>query len=128
MKHVEAIHVDAHTKNATCHIVELLMFLFGVFRGMCGESSCNVFLLFVMVLWVNITAMLCKRAVLMLWHAFLFLGLRFSLFFLFAWWLMLLFSCTKISLKKIAANSSSHESAKVGRHTGSERYIDLSYM
>jgi hypothetical protein len=30
----------------------------------------------VMVLWVLIFAKLCKRAVLMLWHAFLFLGLR----------------------------------------------------
>jgi hypothetical protein len=36
--------------------------------------------------------MLCRRAMLMLWHAFLFLGLRFfSSFLLFAWWLMLLF-------------------------------------
>jgi hypothetical protein len=30
--------------------IELLMFLFGVFGGMCGENSCNVFLLLVMVL------------------------------------------------------------------------------
>jgi hypothetical protein len=60
---------------------------------MCGESSCNVFLLLFMVLWVPISAMLCKRAVLMLWHAFMFLGLRlFPLFFfLLAWWLVLLF-------------------------------------
>jgi hypothetical protein len=29
-----------------------------------------------MVLWVPISATLCRRAVLMLWHAFLFLGLR----------------------------------------------------
>jgi hypothetical protein len=30
---------------SVCNIsfVELLMFLFGVFRGMCGESLCNVF-------------------------------------------------------------------------------------
>jgi hypothetical protein len=30
--------------------VELLIFLFGVFWGMCGENSCNVFLLLFMVL------------------------------------------------------------------------------
>jgi hypothetical protein len=64
--------------------VELLVFLFGVFWGMCGESSCHVFLLLFMVLWVPISATLCRRAVLMLWHAFLFLGLWFFslLFFL----------------------------------------------
>jgi hypothetical protein len=45
--------------------------------GMCGESSCNVFLLLFMVLWVPISATRCRRAVLMLWHAFLFLGLKF---------------------------------------------------
>jgi hypothetical protein len=53
------------------------MFLFGAFRGMCGESSCNVFLLLFMALWISISAMLCRRAVLMLWNAFLLLGLRF---------------------------------------------------
>jgi hypothetical protein len=36
-----------------------------------------------MVLWVHIFAMLCMRAVLMLWHAFLFLGLRFPPLFFF---------------------------------------------
>jgi hypothetical protein len=56
------------------------LFLFGVFGGMCGESSSNVFLLF-MVLWVPIFVMLCRRAVLTLWHAFL--GLRFPPFFFF---------------------------------------------
>jgi hypothetical protein len=44
---------------------------------MCGESSCNVFLLLFMLLRVPISAMFCKRAVLMRWHAFMFLGLRF---------------------------------------------------
>jgi hypothetical protein len=43
---------------------------------MCGDNSCNVFLLLLMLLWVLVLAMLCRRAVLMLWHAFLFLGLR----------------------------------------------------
>jgi hypothetical protein len=37
---------------------------------------------------VNIAAW---RAALMLWHAFLFLGLIFSSFLLFAWWSPLLF-------------------------------------
>jgi hypothetical protein len=53
-----------------------------VFGGMCNVNSCNVFLLLFMVLWAPISATLCRRAVLTLWHAFLFLGLRFfSLFF-----------------------------------------------
>jgi hypothetical protein len=56
------------------------MFLFGVFGGMCDVNSCNVFMLLFMVLGVPISAMLCKRAVLTLWHAFMFLGLRFFLF------------------------------------------------
>jgi hypothetical protein len=57
--------------------VELLMFLFGVFGGMCGENLCNVFLLLFMVFWVPIIFVtICTRALLMLWHAFLFLGLR----------------------------------------------------
>jgi hypothetical protein len=52
------------------------------FGGVCNENSCNVFLPLFMVLWVPISAMLCMRAVLTLWHAFLFLGLRFfPLFF-----------------------------------------------
>jgi hypothetical protein len=36
------------------------------FGGMCGESSCNVFMRLFMVLWVPISAMLCKRTVLIL--------------------------------------------------------------
>jgi uncharacterized membrane protein len=40
-----------------------------------------VCLLLCMVLWVPFSAMLWRRAVLVLWHAFLFLGLRvFPLF------------------------------------------------
>jgi hypothetical protein len=65
------------------HNFVLLLFRFGVFGRMRGETSCNVFLLIFMVLWVPISAMLCKRAVLMLWHAFLFLGLRFFPIFFF---------------------------------------------
>jgi hypothetical protein len=57
--------------------VELLKFLFGVFGGIYGENSCNVFLLLFMVFWVAIIATFSWRAVLALWHAFLFLGLRF---------------------------------------------------
>jgi hypothetical protein len=60
------------------------MFRFGVFGGMCDVNSCNVFLLLFMALWVPISATLFRRAVLMLWHAFMFLGPRFfPLFFFF---------------------------------------------
>jgi hypothetical protein len=49
---------------------------------MCDVNSCNVFLLLFMALWVPISATLFRRAVLMLWQAFLFLGLVFfPLFF-----------------------------------------------
>jgi hypothetical protein len=44
---------------------------------MCDVNSCNVFLLLFRALWVPISATLFKRAELTLWHAFLFLGLRF---------------------------------------------------
>jgi hypothetical protein len=62
---------------STCNIsfVDLVMFPFDVFGGMCGENFRNVFMLLFMVLWVPIFATLCRRAVLMLWHAFLFLRL-----------------------------------------------------
>jgi hypothetical protein len=46
------------------------------FGGMCGENSNNVSPLFFMVIWVHVFSTLCKRAMLMLWHAFMFLGLR----------------------------------------------------
>jgi hypothetical protein len=67
------------TVMSVCNMsfVELLIFLFGVFGGMCGDNSCYVFLLLVMVLRVPISASLYMRAMLMLWYAFLFLGLRF---------------------------------------------------
>jgi hypothetical protein len=73
------------TIMSVCNIsfVELLMFLFGVFGRGCGDNSCNVFLRLVMGLSVPISAMLCKRAVLLLWHAFLFLGRRFLPLFFF---------------------------------------------
>jgi hypothetical protein len=56
------------------------------FRRFCVDvrrefmQVCNVFRLRVMVIWVPISATLCKRAMLMSWHAFLFLGLSFFLF------------------------------------------------
>jgi hypothetical protein len=57
------------------------------FWGMCGENSFNLFMLRFMTLWVPLSATLRRRAVLMLWHAFLFLGLRFfSSFHIFTWW------------------------------------------
>jgi hypothetical protein len=46
-------------------------------------NSCNVFLLLFMALWVPSSAMLFKRAVLTMWHVFLFLGLRFFPLFFF---------------------------------------------
>jgi hypothetical protein len=48
---------------------------------MCGENPGNVFLLLFMLLRVPMLAMLCRRAVPMLWHASLFLGLRLAGFF-----------------------------------------------
>jgi hypothetical protein len=75
----------ALTIMSVCSIlfVDLLMFRFGVFGGMCDGNSCNVFLLLIMALWVPISATLSKRAVLVLWHAFLFFGLRFFPIFFF---------------------------------------------
>jgi hypothetical protein len=40
---------------------------------MCDVNSCNVFLLLFIALWVLISATLFRRAVLVLWHAFMFL-------------------------------------------------------
>jgi hypothetical protein len=86
----------ALTVMSVCNtsFVELLLFLFGVFGGICGESLCNGFLIFFMVLWARISAMLCRRAALMLRYVFLFLGLRFfiSLFFFVLGGSCLLFS------------------------------------
>jgi hypothetical protein len=39
---------------------------------------CTLIMVLFMVLWVPISATLYKKVVVMLWHAFLFLGLRFS--------------------------------------------------
>jgi hypothetical protein len=66
------------------------------FWGMCGESSFNVFLLS-MVLSVPIFAMPCRRVVLMMWHAFLFLELRLFPFFSFCLVAYAAFSCNKLS-------------------------------
>jgi hypothetical protein len=59
------------------------MFLFGDFWEMCDMNSCNVFLLLFMALWISFSATLFRRALPTLWHAFLFLGLRFLPLFLF---------------------------------------------
>jgi hypothetical protein len=79
----------------TTSFVDLLMLPFDVFRGICGENLGNVFLLFFMVLWVPNFATLWRKTMLMLWHAFLLLGLRpvgFSPFFIrFALWFPLPF-------------------------------------
>jgi hypothetical protein len=87
---------------SACQIpfVDILMFPFDVFWRMCGENSCNVFILLFIVLWViHIFATLCRRVVvLMLWHAFLLLGLLrsgvFPSLLLIARWLsFFLFMC-----------------------------------
>jgi hypothetical protein len=63
-------------------VVDLLMFLFGVFGGMCAVNSCNVFLLLFMAMWDPIFATLFMRALVTLWHAFMFLRAQvFPLFF-----------------------------------------------
>jgi hypothetical protein len=58
-----------------------LLFRFDVLGGVCGEESCNVFMLLFVVLWVPIFTTLCKKAIPMLWHAFIFLGLKHVDFF-----------------------------------------------
>jgi hypothetical protein len=63
--------------------VDLLLFRFGVFGGMCDVHSCNVFLLLFVALMAPISATLFRRAVPTLWLAFLFLGLRFFPLFFF---------------------------------------------
>jgi hypothetical protein len=73
------------TVMSVCNILfaGLLLFRFGVSWGIRDVNSCNVFLLLFMALWVPISTTLFRRAVLMLWHAFLFLGLRFLPLFFF---------------------------------------------
>jgi hypothetical protein len=76
---------------------------------MCDVNSCNVFLLLFMALWVLISATLFRRAVLLvLWHAFLVLGLRFFFsFLLFCLVASTAFSCKTflvISSKEILKN------------------------
>jgi uncharacterized membrane protein len=56
--------------------VDLLFFPFDGFWGMCDDISCNVFLLFFILLEALIFAMTRRKAVMMMWYAFLFLGLR----------------------------------------------------
>jgi hypothetical protein len=74
---------------------------------MCGENPCNVFLLLFMILWVPISATLCMRAMLMLWHAFLFLGLRLFPMFFSVFGGLRCFSC-----KKILSLNSNHGKGK----------------
>jgi hypothetical protein len=65
------------------------MFPLHTLWGMCGDDSCNVFLLLFTVRRELAFAMLYMMAMMMLCHAFMFLGLWhvgvFSLLFLFAW-------------------------------------------
>jgi hypothetical protein len=59
----------------TISFVDMLLFTFDSFGGMCGENLCTVFLLLFIVHWVPIFVMLSKRAMPKLWHASLFVGL-----------------------------------------------------
>jgi hypothetical protein len=53
------------------------------FRRFLGDVRREFMQRLFMVLWVHVSATLCWRAVLTLWHAFVFLGLRcFPLFFI----------------------------------------------
>jgi hypothetical protein len=85
---------DSHSLRSDAYVrmrilfVDLLVYLFGVFGGMCDVNLCNVFLLLFMALWVYISATLFRRATMTLWHAFMFLessGLVFFSFLFFAW-------------------------------------------
>jgi hypothetical protein len=67
---------ESYVRACNISSVDRLPFPFDGFWGMRGDNSSNVFLLLFMVLWVPIFAMLSKRAVPMLWHVSLFLGLR----------------------------------------------------
>jgi hypothetical protein len=64
------------TYEISCSSIYLLYPLsFDGVSGMCGDNSGNVFLLLFMVLWVPIYAMLGRRAMPILWHAFEPLGM-----------------------------------------------------
>jgi hypothetical protein len=66
---------------------------------MCGENLCNVFVILFMVLGVPIFEPLWRNALLMLWRAFLFLGLRPVRVFLLASFCLVVpdaFSCKNI--------------------------------
>jgi hypothetical protein len=97
---------DSCVRKQHISFVDLLtMFPSCVFRGMCGENSCNVFLMLFMVLWVPIFATLSRRVVLMLWQAFLFFGLWFAVFFLLAPFCLVAltaFSCDLLMIKEKA--------------------------
>jgi hypothetical protein len=106
-----------------------MLFLFGVSVGMYGENSCNVFMLLFMVLWFPVSVSLCMRVVLMLWHAFLFLGLRsFPRFFLFIWWSTAYFNCkyilllflTRITSNKEVESTKQNERKTIGRKKHSQ--------
>jgi hypothetical protein len=91
---------------------------------MCDVKSCNVFLLLFMALWVPISATLFRRAVLMLWHAFLFLGPRFFLFSSFCLVASTAFSCKKlIVFFKAGSKRNSHiERARDSRDSRETRF------
>jgi hypothetical protein len=69
------------------------------FRRFLGDvrREFNVFMLLFKVPWVPISVTLCRRGVLTLWHAFLFLGLGFFLFSSFCVAASAAFSCKRFS-------------------------------
>jgi hypothetical protein len=85
-----------HTTYAPNYDIHL--FLFGVFWGDVRHvNSCNVILLLFIALLVPISATLFRRAMLTVWHAFVFLGHRFfTLFFFLLGGLQCFFSCKKL--------------------------------
>jgi hypothetical protein len=107
---------------------------------MCGENSCNVFLLFFMVLWVPIFVPLCKRAMWMMWHAFMFLGFFSPLCFVLGgphclvgyfpscYFLLGAFNCKKSNKKaplmKNSGKRKTHKPKPAG-HKGSLQYVGL---
>jgi hypothetical protein len=73
--HSRSLRSDSYVRMQHC-VRRSTYIPFRWFWGIFGENLRVVFLLLFMVLWLPIFATLYRRAVLMLWHAFLFLRLR----------------------------------------------------
>jgi hypothetical protein len=74
---VDPRSLRSHSCVRMQHLVRQSVYVpFQRILGMCGVITFDVFLILLMALWVLIFATLYKRALLMLWHAFMFLGRR----------------------------------------------------